>query len=90
MLLELLMDRWLWALGIFLGPIKIPDLPEEVSGIMSEVIVYVRTGLELLANWTHLPYLLTLFGLMFTVSISITGYNVVMWILRKVPGLGIS
>ena len=82
-LVYLLFD--LWSL-----PIDLPSMPENVSQILSSTLEYVKTGLALLANWTDLGYLLILFGVVVLVDAGVHIYNFVMWVLRKIPALGIN
>ncbi len=88
MLIEALLSYWVKIFGLFFGPIDIPPLPDEVRTIMNEVMVYITAGMELLGNWTHLPYLLTLFGIVVLVDAAILVYNIVMWIIKKIPMAG--
>lgn len=71
-------------------PISIPPLPDSIKEIISEVMEYMETGIALLANYTDLGYLLVLFGIIIAVDVGVLLYKLVMWILRKIPMLGMS
>lgn len=88
MLIEALLNHWVNLFSILFAPIDIPPLPDEAREIMDQVLSYLKTGFQLLANWTHLDYLLVLFGIMVGVDAAILIYNLVMWIIKKIPMLG--
>lgn len=88
MLIEKLLELIVSAFATLFGPIDIPPLPDEVHTIMAQVMEYITTGLEILGNWTHLPYLLSLFSVVVVVDAAILLYNIIMWVLKKIPMLG--
>lgn len=90
MIIEALMQVVYRLFAILTTPINIPSLPDGVKTIMSDVLGYLETGMALLANYTDLEYLLVLFGLIIAVDVGILLYKLVMWILRKIPMLGMS
>lgn len=69
---------------------KIPQLPTEVSGYIDTMFGYLETGASILANYTPLSYLITLFGIILAVDAAVLIYHFVMWIIRKIPMLGMS
>lgn len=89
MLVEGLMDVVYVLLSLLTAPISIPGMPDEVKVFVAEALEYISFGISLLANWTDLGYLLTLFGLVLTVDVGLLLYRLVMWFVRKIPMLGI-
>lgn len=89
MIIKALMDMIYNLFALLTTPINIPSLPEGVSEMITGSLEYIRTGLALLANWTDLGYLLTLFGIVMAVDVGILLYKLVMWVLAKIPMLGI-
>lgn len=73
-----------------LSPINIPKLPEEVHGYIADAFEYIEAGAGVLANYTPLPYLMTLFTLLLAVDAGIVIYHFVMWVIRKIPMAGMS
>lgn len=69
---------------------NIPKLPDGVMEYVDTAFDYMATGAGILANYTPLGYLLTLFGVLLAVDVAIVLYHLVMWILRKIPMAGIS
>lgn len=89
MIIELLLSMLFGIFKVLTSPINIPDLPADVEGYISTMFEYITAGAGILANYTPLSYLLGLFGAILAVDIGINLYHFVMWILRKIPMLGI-
>lgn len=90
MIIESLMNLLLKLFGMLTSAINIPTLPESVATFMTDALSYIRMGLQLLAVYTNLEYLLILFGLIIAIDVGIAIYYFVMWLFRKIPMLGIS
>ena len=69
--------------------INIPQLPDELHSFISDFMEYLQTGLQILAVYTHLQYLLTLIGVVVLIDAAMLIYHFVMWVLKKIPMLGI-
>lgn len=89
MLVEALMGMMYTVLDWLTAIFDIPGMPDGVSTAMQTVLDYMTMGLTYVANFTHLDYLLALFGIILAFDIGVFGYKVVMWVLRKIPMLGI-
>ena len=89
MIVEALMNLLYGLLEWLTAPFNIPLLPPEVSEILRTVLDYLKVGFGILANYTHLDYLFTLFGIVLAFDAGLLGYKFVMWVLRKIPVLGI-
>lgn len=90
MIITTLINLIYTVISVLTTPINIPDLPVEVSTYVSTAIEYIGTGLGLLSNYTHLSYLLTLFGVIAAIDIGLGLYKLVMFIIKKIPMLNIS
>lgn len=90
MIIELLLDMLYGIFSLLTTPINIPQLPETVHTYLTQFFDYLEMGAGILANYSHFSYLMTLFGIIIAVDIGIKLYHFVMWILRKIPMLGIS
>lgn len=90
MIVEALMNLLLKIFTTLTSAIEIPALPASVSESMAEALGYIQTGVQILGCYTHLPYLLALFGIIIGIDVGIAVYHFVMWVLRKIPMLGIS
>lgn len=89
MIIEMLMSL-LYNLLDLVMVIEIPALPESVMGYVNTLFDYMSAGASILANYTPLGYLLTLFGVLVAVDGGIMVYHFVMWVIRKIPVLGVS
>ena len=69
--------------------LNIPGLPPEVAQVVAQITQYLVTGLQIVANFTHLDYLLVLFGVVVAVDAGMLVYKFIMWVIRKIPMLGI-
>ena len=68
---------------------QIPDLPSAAYDYIESAFDYIVAGAGLLANYTPLDYLMTLFGVLLAVDGGILIYHLVMWILKKIPVIGV-
>lgn len=84
MLIEGLLSLLKGILNILLV-FNIPKMPSSVTGYIDNLFGYLETGASILANYTPLDYLLTLFGIIIAVDAGILVYKFVMWVLRKIP-----
>lgn len=89
MIIEALLNVVYAIFSLLTTPIDIPDLPAEVSQVVTSAIEYVGTGIAVLSNYVHLPYLLTLFGVVVAIEAGVLIYKLVMFFLKKIPMLGI-
>lgn len=69
--------------------IKVPPMPEGVMDIIDTAFGYISTGIQIVSNFTHLQYLLVLFGVIFALDVAIFLYHIILWVLKKIPMLGI-
>lgn len=89
MLIELLLNLIYNLLNTMLV-FEIPKLPAEVQGNIDTMFDYLVSGASILANYTPLSYLMTLFGIILAIDVGINIYHFVMWILKKIPMIGVS
>lgn len=89
MIIQALLDG-IYNIMSVLFVFDIPDLPSEVYGYIDTAFEYIVAGAGLLANYTPLSYLMILFGVLLAVDAGIVIYHLVMWIIKKIPMLGVS
>ncbi len=70
--------------------IEIPAMPLKVTEVLGVLVEYVSTGIAILGNYLDMSYLLVLFTAIAVVDTAVVSYKIIMWILRKIPILGIS
>lgn len=90
MLIDFLIDMVFGLVSTLLSAFNIPALPPELMTVVDAVVGYVQMGIAILSNYCHIGYLLTLFGIVIAVDTAVLGYRFIMWILRKIPMLGIN
>lgn len=90
MIIEAILSVVYNVFSLLTAPINIPSLPDGVASVMSSFLEWIQVGLQIVATYTHESYLLTLFGLVVAVDVGVALYRFVMWVLKKIPMLGIS
>ena len=88
-MLDMLLNSILTWFDDLLSGVNIGSLPEDLHKVLDIVFQCMSYGMSILANYTHLGYLLVLFGLIVSVDVALLVYKIVMWVLRKIPVLGI-
>lgn len=76
--------------SLLTSPINIPSLPDSIGAVAEMLLGAISTGLGLLACYCHLDYLLSLWAVLIAVDLGLYLYKFVMWILKKIPMLGVS
>lgn len=89
MIIEMLLEV-IYKLMSLLMVFSIPSLPDSVQEMIDSVFTYIVAGAGLLANYTPFSYLMTLFFLLLAIDAGIMVYHFVMWIIKKIPMLGVS
>lgn len=89
MIIKLLLDLIYTVVNVLTVPINIPAFPSEVIGYLDTAFQYIGVGMGILAQYTHINYLMTLFGVIFAIDVGVKLYNLIMFILKKIPMLNI-
>lgn len=89
MIIELLLDGIYTVFSLLMSPINIPDLPDTVIENIQYYLEYLAVGKAILSAYTPIDYMLLLVGIAFAIEIGIMAYHLVMWVLKKIPMLGI-
>lgn len=90
MIIELLLDMIYGLFSLLTALIEIPQMPDEATAYITQFFDYLAMGAGILANYTPFGYIMILFGVILAVDVGIKLYHFVMWILKKIPMLGIS
>ena len=77
-------------LTVLLSPLEMLPLPDGVEAVLASGMQYIVNGFEILAAYTHITYLLSLFSFVLSFEMIYLGYKVIMWIIRKIPFFGLS
>ena len=89
MIIDALMTVVYGFFDLLTSGISIPPLPDGVVDVITTVLSYISAGMGFLANYCHLGYLVSLFGVIVAVDAGMLIYKLVMWIIKKIPMLGI-
>lgn len=89
MIIKMLLDLLYNVMNILLV-FEIPQLPAEATEYIETAFGYIESGAGILANYTPLPYIMTLFGVLLVVDSGIMLYHFIMWIIRKIPMANVS
>lgn len=89
MIIEALMNVVYALFELLTLPISIPGLPEGVRDVVAGALDFISVGVALLANYCDIGYLVTLFGVILAVDAGMLIYKLVMWIIKKIPMIGI-
>ncbi len=90
MIIEGLLNILYNVFSALTSAIDIPSMPPEVMEYLNKALEYISVGLQILAVYTPLQYLLTLFGIVVAIEVGLKIYHFVMWVLKKIPMLGVS
>lgn len=74
--------------ALFFG-VNLPGFPDGFLDIMADAQVYLVTGFRVLGAYVDLHYIRILFTTFLSLYVFYDMYLLVMWILRKIPLLGI-
>lgn len=89
MIVKALMNLLYSVFSLLTSPINIPGMPDQVRTVLATLFDYIATGIAIASNYFDLNYLFILFGIVVAVDAGILIYKFVMWILKKIPMLGI-
>lgn len=89
MIIEVLMNLVYYLFEFLTLPISIPGLPEGVRDVITGALDFISVGVALLANYCDIGYLVTLFGVILAVDAGMLVYKFVMWVIKKIPMIGI-
>lgn len=89
MIIEALMNLVYYLFEFLTLPISIPGLPEGVRDVITGALDFISVGIALAANYFDIGYLVTLFGLILAVDAGMLVYKFVMWVIKKIPMIGI-
>lgn len=89
MIVELVFDLIYAVLSVLTLALKLPSMPVKVVEIIATAMDYITSGIAIVSAYVDMSYLLMLFGVIFAIDVALLAYHIIMWILRKIPILGI-
>lgn len=73
-------------IGIFVG---LPDFPDSVDTYINLALQYMQEGAAFAFSFFYIDVVRVLFGITVTVYGVYTGYKLIMWVIKKIPMLGV-
>ena len=70
--------------------VDIPPIPNDIYNKLNLGIDYIRDGLSVLGNYVDLSYVIFLFITIAVIDLTLVTLKFIIWILRKIPLLGVS
>ena len=84
-----LLEVLLAVLEVLFLPIKMALFPAAVSNIILTLISCIATGAGVMKNFCHWSYISTLLTFIIGMNVCVSGYHMIMWVLKKIPFLNI-
>lgn len=89
MIIESILNLFSSALKLIFGWINLPDVPPEIADVINQLFGYMRSGIGLVFLFVPMPLVRILLPLVVVVVNFDKVYKLVMFVLRKIPFLGI-
>ena len=91
MIIEALLNAIFAVLNAVFSPINIPGMPDgmsaQITGFLSDTLSYAGSLISLFIPWSQVKIF---FPILIVILSAEEIYKLVMWVLRKIPMLGIS
>lgn len=87
MIIKALLEIVTWLMDTLII-FEIPSLPEEIHGYLEIASEYLVVGGGIFANYAPIEFVVSLYSIILAVDAGILIYHLVMWIIKKVPFLG--
>ena len=89
MLIEAIFGALLWGLKLLLLPMDIEDLPESFYTVLGVLVTKLIRAFTIIAAYVHGTYLAALLAFVLAFDGIILLYHLVLFILKKIPFIGI-
>ena len=89
MIIEGLLSLLLTLLSALLLPFRMIAFPASVANVVLQLIGYLGTGARVMKYYTHWSYISGLLAFIISMQAFVSGYHLVMWVLKKIPFLNI-
>lgn len=89
MIVKLCMQLVVSFVQLLLSGISMLDLPDEALDVLADIYTALEQGAAVLAAYTHFDYLCALLSVVISLNVVLGTYHFIMWVLRKVPFLGV-
>lgn len=90
MIIENLCDKIFNLIFVVIGVFDVPPHPEETTSYLTTATELFQNGINLLNTFMPMKYMLVCLGIIIGIDVAVMVYKLVMWIIKKIPMLGIS
>lgn len=88
-LIDFISNLLTWLIDVIFSFVKFPDPPPGLVAAVNQMFDIIRSGLGIVDFFLPLDIISTVLTAWFAVWSVVHGYRVLMWVLRKIPMLGI-
>lgn len=89
MLIKGLMELIYAIINIITTPFNIPQLPNYMTGVLDTLYGYVTNALNFISYFCSWDYIKTLLMIIVAIDVAIKLWNFALWVIKKIPMLGI-
>lgn len=89
MIVESILNLFSSALKLIFGWISLPELPAEISNVVNQLMEYMKAGIGFIFLFFSIDLIRIMLPLVIVVANFDKVYKLVMFVLRKIPFLGI-
>lgn len=89
MIIAALLDLVVDVFHVVLSALAFVDIPQSVFDVLTSSLVYLQSGVQVVAAYTHFSYLVSLLDFVILFDMFYTGYIVWKWIMQKIPMWGL-
>ena len=89
LIVESILNLFSSALKLIFGWISLPELPAEISSVVNQLIEYMNSGMCFVFLFFSIDLIRIMLPLVIVVANFDKVYKLVMFVLRKIPFLGI-
>ena len=89
MIISALLDLVRGFFNLVFAGLSFVDVPSGVVEVLQQIMFWLSQGVEFVAAYTHFQYLNSLIAFVLAFDVFHTGYQLFMWVMRKVPMWGV-
>ena len=91
MIVEALLGLVAWILDILLFPLDIQEIPQTTAEVFLEIVSYLTKGAQIVHAFlgSNSAYIVALLGFVISFNAVLALFDLIMWILKKIPFINI-
>ena len=76
--------------ALYAALVGFPTFPSELTSVLDQIVGYLTDGLGFVLSFTYGEVIVALLGITIAVTTVISGYEFIMWVVKKIPMFGVS